>query len=731
MGAHPCPLPGQPGLSLGPALDDIPVEEVAKLPPPGAAAPTAIRFSPDDRAVTFLHSPDASLRRELYAVDIATGQRTQVLPPGAGGDTEDSLTREEKLRRERQRDLGVGVTSYRWAEDGDLLMVPLSGAVHVKDGLAGPLRELVAAGDDPIIDPKPSRDGSAVAFVRDAELYVVSAAGGNPVQVTAGARGTGRTNGLAEFIAQEEMGRSSGYWWCHDGTYLAFAEVDESHIPVFRIAHLGDAVPAEEEHRYPFAGGENAHVRLGVVPATGGSPVWLDLGGSDRYLARVHWLPDGALVAEVSDRDQQTLELYRYDPATGLRTALLTETSDVWINLHDGFRALDDGFLWLSERTGFRHLYQYDGAGNLMHQLTDGDWLVESVAGVDEEAGLVWFTGSREGPRERHLYAVALDGGPVLRVTREPGTHQVVIDHRRRQFADLHSTAGQPPTLTVRDLTTGEVTCRVAEPDDPRLDRLPLEAPEFATFSTRDGVSLHAAIYAPDPSKFGPGPYPLIVATYGGPHVQLVVDEWRLTAAMRAQHLRSKGFLVATVDNRGSARRGLAFEGAVRRKLGHVEVQDQVDGVRWLVERGLADPDRVGIYGWSYGGYMALMCLAQAPDVFKAAVAGAPVTHWDGYDTHYTERYMGTPNDNPGGYLRSSVMHHVEAIRGQLLLVHGLIDENVHFRHTARLVNALIAARVRYELMLFPDERHSPRREADRIYMEERISAFLSAALGG
>jgi dipeptidyl-peptidase-4 len=325
---------------------------------------------------------------------------------------------------------------------------------------------------------------------------------------------------------------------------------------------------------------------------------------------------------------------------------------------------------------------------------------------------------------------VALDGGDVERVTPEAGTHHTVIDHGRRRFVDVHSSATQPPRVTLRDLATGEVLHVLHETDDPRIARLQLEPPELTSFTSRDGTTLHAAVYVPDARKFGAPPYPLVVSVYGGPHAQLVTDEWRVTAALRVQHLRSRGFLVATIDNRGSARRGVAFEGAVRHNLGDVEVQDQVDGVRWLVDRGLADPARVGVYGWSYGGYMALMCLARAPDVFQAAVAGAPVTHWDGYDTHYTERYMGTPQENPEGYERSSVMHHVGAISGPLLLVHGLIDENVHFRHTARLVNALIRARVPYDLLLFPDERHSPRSEADRIYMEERISAFLTAKIG-
>ena len=220
-----------------------------------------------------------------------------------------------------------------------------------------------------------------------------------------------------------------------------------------------------------------------------------------------------------------------------------------------------------------------------------------------------------------------------------------------------------------------------------------------------------------------------MVSVYGGPHAQRVTDDWSLTIDLRAQYLRRRGFLVFKLDNRGSARRGLVFEGAIRHDMGNLELQDQADGVAWLAEQGLTDPERVGIYGWSYGGYLAAMSLCRQPDVFRAAVAGAPVTHWDGYDTHYTERYMGTPRSNPDGYESSSVMHHVARMRGELLLVHGLIDENVHFRHTARLIDALVRARKDYRLLLFPGERHMPRRLEDRVYMEERIAAFLERSL--
>jgi len=257
-----------------------------------------------------------------------------------------------------------------------------------------------------------------------------------------------------------------------------------------------------------------------------------------------------------------------------------------------------------------------------------------------------------------------------------------------------------------------------------------LPAPELLSFPTTDGTeTLHAALYRPDPRVHGPGPYPLICSVYGGPHVQRVNRSWSQCCDMRAQRLRSLGFCVVKCDNRGSSRRGLAFEGAIRRRLGRLEVLDQVAAVRHLVLCGIADSRRIGVYGWSYGGYLAAMCLCRAPDVFHVAVAGAPVTSWDGYDTHYTERYMGLPSDNVAGYRESAVLDHVPNLRGKLMIVHGLIDENVHFRHTARLINRLIANGKDYDLLIFPDERHSPRRLRDRIYMEQRISDFFIQTL--
>jgi len=711
------------------------VEEVARVPLPGMALPGALAFSPDDRLLTYLFSPEGNLMRLLYRFDPETGQHSALAAP-TGGATEDNLSLEEKLRRERQRQLELGVTGYAWADKANRLLIPLPDGLYVQDDAAPRrTRRVVDKAGGPLLDPQFSPDGNWAAYVQDAELYVVSADGGAPRQVTHGARGTGKTNGLAEFIAQEEMGRSHGFWWSPDSRWLAFVEVDETHIPVYRIVHqgkeaVGDGAQDAEAHRYPFAGRENAKVRLGVVSREGGEPVWMDLGGeADIYLARVDWLPDGSLSAQLENREQTVLDLVRFDPRTGRRAELLRETSDVWINLHDMFRPLKQekyagAFLWASERTGFQHLYLYDQHGHLVRPLTAGEWMVDALAGVDEAGEQVYFTAARDGVTESHLYAVPLAGGEPRRLTREPGMHSVVLDHAGQRFIDVHDSLDHPPTVTLRSLADGAILRAIYDRRDPRIEALGLQPPELVTLTNRAGVSLHGAIYRP-PAQFGPGPYPTIVSVYGGPHTQLVTNGWRMTVAMRAQYLRSLGFLVFVLDNRGSARRGLAFEGAIKHDMGHLEVEDQVDGVRWLVQQGLADPARVGIYGWSYGGYMAAMCLARVPETFKVAVAGAPVAHWDGYDTYYTERYMGAPQANLQGYADGSVLSHVEKIRGKLLIVHGLIDQNVHFRHTARLVNALIRARKPYELLLFPDERHMPRQQADRVYMEERIRDYF------
>jgi len=387
--------------------------------------------------------------------------------------------------------------------------------------------------------------------------------------------------------------------------------------------------------------------------------------------------------------------------------------------------------LWASESSGFRHLQLHAADGTKIRDLTSGEWMVDSVSALDEDGGYVYFRGTKDGAVHKHLYRVPLAGGDIERLTEGDGSHGGPVSAKTGVFVDEHSTLAAPPTIKLRKIDGGEVTQTLEVPADPRVESLSLVPPRLVTLESRDGVELHGAIYEPPEDAGVKAPYPLLVSVYGGPHAQRVTSSWGMTVDMRAQFYASQGYLVFKLDNRGSARRGLAFEGALRHDMGNIEVQDQVDGVNWLVKEGLADPDRVGMYGWSYGGYMSAMSLARAPETFHAAVAGAPVTHWDGYDTHYTERYMGTPQGNPKGYEDSAVMTHLPKMTGELMIVHGLIDENVHFRHAARLVQALISAGKDHELLMFPDERHMPRKEKDRVYMERRMLQFWARALTG
>lgn len=399
------------------------------------------------------------------------------------------------------------------------------------------------------------------------------------------------------------------------------------------------------------------------------------------------------------------------------------EESKTWANLHHDLRFVEETgeFTWSSERTGYRHLYLYRPDGTLVRQLTQGQWPVDGVRGIDSKGRQLYFAAWTDTPVERHLYRVTLDGADPVRVTREPGMHDGVVARDGSGFVDHFDSRTQPPTCVVRR-PDGTPIWTLHEA--PAID-FDLPPPELHAFQTSDGVQLHAAVYRPARSDRAP----VIVEVYGGPHAQMVTDSWALTVDLRAQLLVAHGFLVMRVDNRGSARRGVAFESAVDRNLGELEVRDQVEAVHQLASLGIGDQARVGIYGWSYGGYLTAMALVKAPDLFRAGVAGAPVTSWDGYDTAYTERYMGTPAANPDGYRRSSVMSHVDRLRGKLLLIHGLLDENVHFRHTARLMQGLIDAGKPFDVLLYPNERHTPRSEKDRVAMEATILKYFTSHL--
>ncbi len=691
------------------------LDDVARYPRPGTAVPGRLSFSPDGKLLCYLKSASGGLGRELFCYDLESKQTrllVSMADVGMAGDRS-PLSPEEQLRRERERLRETGITHYSWATEAPVMLLSGSGSLYIhRNGKTLPSIKNA-------IEARLSTDGRKIVFVRAGDLYVATVDDGTERRLTYDAT-EGVRNGLAEYIAQEEMHRMEGFWISPDAHAVAYTQVDDRHIPELQIPLLAKAPGAFEGHRYPFTGAANARVRLGVVGLEGGETRWLDLGNPE-YIARVTWDREGRLLVQTQPRDQRLLQLWRVNAGTGEKTLLLEERSESWVNLHDDLRPLRGGaFLWTSERSGYKHIYLYNQDGSLKKQLTAGDWAVDRILATPADSQ-VYFSAGNPDPRQRQLFSVSLDDATLGRLSQSPGMHDGVFHRSGKLYLDIFESRSSPPSVILRHIDGTEVTTIQAPAP---VSSLP--TPELITVPGVDGTPLYGALFRP---KGATGPRPLLVAVYGGPHAQTVTDSWALTVDMRAQYLAEQGFVVLKLDNRGMARRGTRFENALYRKMGTVEVEDQVRGVQFLVESGIADPKRVGVYGWSYGGYMALLCLAKAPEVFRAAVAGAPVTEWEGYDTHYTERYMATPAENPDGYRESSVLNVASQIRGKLMVVHGLIDENVHFRHSARLMDLLVKAGIEHELLLFPDERHMPRGQKDMRMMEERISLFLQKHL--
>jgi dipeptidyl-peptidase-4 len=706
----------------------VTIDDIARRPEPGMDAPGSVAFAPDGRSITYLQSRDGSLVRSLWRHDLASGERVEIAAPLPDTTREETLGRADHLLRERTGMIELGVTAYSWAgnDQDPTLLIPMSGHLFVASGdkTKGGLRELpgVKDAEGPVLSP----DGAFVSLSMGGDLYLAPARGGELRRITDDAE-EGVSNGLAEFAALEELERLEGAWWDATSDSLLFAHVDERAIPTLTISHAEGFDPRQEVHHYPFAGGPNARVTLRMAAV--GQPGWraVDLAlKADDYLARVIAHPAGGWLAAVLPRDQRTLQWHRVGRDAS-STHLWTEESDPWINLENDTQVLADGrILRSTERSGFRHLELRLPTGELDRVLTRGDWVVTSVVGISAGRGEVLFIATRDSVLERHLYAVPLDvDEPVddpKRLTKDAGWHTVVADSDGERWIDTWSDLGHAPRVTVE---TRDGESRLIHASSTMAEEAGFDPPQLLEVLADDGrTRLHAALYRSSPTPGG-APPPTVVWVYGGPHWQYVRNDWELTVYGLRQYLAQHGATVLVVDNRGTETRGLAFESAVHRRMGLNEVADQATALRQLAGRGELDLGSVGVTGASYGGFMSIMALALEPDLFRTAVAVAPVSEWTGYDTAYTERYLGLPSENPDGYRESSALTHVAEVQGDLLLIHGTVDENVHLRHSERLVAAFREAGRQIELVTLPEQRHKTRGDAIRVREQRTIAHLL------
>jgi len=715
---------------------------------PALAGPTimGLQIAPDGARVTYLRgSEEHKDTLDLWEYRVAEARAQRLVAAQSLASASQPLSDEEIGKRERRRLAAFsGILEYSFAASGNALLFPSGGKLFYLD-LDAPaalaLREIGAARGF-ATDAKISPRGRYVSYVRDQNLLVFELAADAEIAITADGEGPIKY-GLAEFVAQEEMGRSSGYWWSPDDRYIAFARVDETPVPVTQRFEIAADNVVTFTQRYPSAGAANARVTLGVAELASGAARWLDLGADEYYLARVDWLPDGrTLAVQRQSRDQRRLDLLFVDVASGLATTILSETSNSWVELHDELTFLKKSpqFIWASMRDGRQHLYLYANDGRLIRQLTAGDWCVDDFRGraikwVDEARGLLYLTATRDGPTSRKLYRVSLydePGAEPQRITPEDGVHAITIAPGGQFFLDQFTSRAQPPRVALHRID-GSLIAYLLEnrldehhPDAPYANTNSI--PEFGVLAAADGQALHYRLFKP--AGFDPGKrHPAILDVYGGPGVQRVLDMW--TGSSFTQILTRAGYVVLQVDNRGSAFRGVEFQAPIRGKLGHIEVADQVSATRWLAAQSYVDAARIGVWGWSYGGYMSLMLMCKAPEIFHAGVAGAPVTDWTLYDTHYTERYLGTPADNAAGYAASAVLPYVPDLQGALLVMHGMADDNVLFLHSTKLFRRLQDLGKPFEVMVYPGAKHGLTRQHDGRHAYATILRFFARHLQG
>jgi dipeptidyl-peptidase-4 len=714
---------------------ELTVDRLFRAPSLGGRLTQGIEWAPDGKRFSYLdrqgYGKDAVL--QLWTMDAATGERKVLV----NAETLKSVMQPEKAKTSQATGLGrVQADNYLWSPDGNSLLFLGSNSLVLLD-LKTMTPKPVLSSEAEIEDPKFSPDSRWISFSRSANLFVVNIATGAVTALTTG--GSEEVlKGKLDWVYPEELDTRTAYWWSPDSTKIAYYEMDERSVTRYSIADMSSPTGGSEFTRYPQAGEANPIVRVGIVNVTDGQTTWVDTGANtDVYLARVNWLPDSRRVAiQRLNRGQNQLDLLFADAASGASKTILTETDKYWINISDDLYFFSDNkrFLWSSERTGYRHFYLYDISGKELAQLTSGDWAISDLGGfgpgaanhpaVDEARGFVYFISNKENVRETQLYRVSIRDKSLTRISKEAGSHTARIAPDASAFVDTYSNAATPARQDLYRMDGTRVAV-VNEGKVPELAEYKLSPVEFVEVTADDGTKLNASIIKPPDFDLAKK-YPVLINVYGGPHVQLVRNTWGGLRYLLDQVYVQKGYILFTLDNRGSWGRGHAFETPLYHHMGKIELQDQLAGVKYLKSLGYVDPARIGITGASYGGYMTLEALFNAPGVFKLGVSDAPVTDWKLYDTIYTERYMGRPQDNADGYQDSSPLNQAENISGKLMLVHGTGDDNVHFANSVELLNAMIdSGRYPDQLVVFPGRGHGISDAAARILEIQKTVEFI------
>lgn len=742
------------------AANMLSIDRIYGEPALSGKAPVGLKLSPDGKRLTFLRGlATQSQVLDLWQVDIKTGKESLLVSAQTLTGGVEVLSDAEKARRERQRIASLqGIVEYQFSDDGQQLLFPLNGAIYIYSITDAKAVRVTDPELGAVSDAKFSPKGRYISYVRAQNLYLTALSDRKEIALTT--QGGGPISyGVAEFVAQEEMARFTGYWWAPDESHIAVQRVDETPVLIEKRFEIYADRTEVIEQRYPRAGTSNVHTELWLVPlANPKLPKQVDLNspdidGKDFYLSRVQWADKDALSFQIQSRNQRRLELRMADANTGAARLLLAETSESYINLHDQLhffasapKALAKGsaapFLWSSEASGYQHLELRAFNGEKLAQLTEGAFEMESLLAVDAERGLIYLSGNRGDLQQRHIYRLDLNAAIVAKTSAErakaltqlskaEGTHTAVFARDASVYVSAYSDVLTPPQVSLYRADgklIKQIEANSVSGEHPLAAfKANLIAPEFGELKNGE-QTLSYRVFKPhnfDAAK----KYPALVYTYGGPGVQVLQRQWDGRWGMLMQYFAQQGYVVFNLDNRGSTRRGKAFESAIYRQMGGPDVADQLSGIRWLGQQSYVDAKRIGVFGWSYGGYMSLHIMAQGGDLLAAGAAGAPVTDWGLYDTHYTERYMDLPSLNKQGYQQGTVFAQLPGLRARLLLVHGMADDNVLFSHSTQLMSKLQAAGTPFDLMTYPGMKHGASDNATRRHVFGGIAQFFQREL--
>lgn len=578
---------------------------------------------------------------------------------------------------------------------------------YIYDIESGKLTQLSQGGKQRLAAFSP--DGSKVAFVRDNNMFIKNLENGNEQQITTDGLYNNIIYGTTDWVYEEEFGFTKGFLWSPDGSKIAFYRFDESNVKEYQMTMWGDLYPEHYKYKYPTAGEDNSIIKILVYDLATKQTTEMDIGeDTDIYIPRIKWTKNSEkLSIQWMNRLQNELKIFLADVTTEKTKIIYHETNKYYIDITDNLTFLEDNehFIITSEQDGYNHIYLYDMKGNLIKQLTKGEWDVTEFIGVDEKKGLVYFISAETTPLNRELYVVKLNGSGKKKLSEKDGNNRVRFSKQFKYFINTYTNANTPANITVNSAKGNEL--RVLKDNlklKETIEEYKFSSKEFFTFTTSEGVELNGWMIKPpdfDPEK----KYPVLMYVYGGPDSQTVRNSWG-GGNLWYQMLASKGIIIASVDNRGTGARGEEFKKMTYLQLGKYETIDQIEAAKYLISLGYVDPERIGIWGWSYGGYMSALCMTKGADYFSTGIAVAPVTNWRNYDNIYTERFMRTPQENPDGYDDNSPINHVEKLEGNFLIIHGTADDNVHVQNSIELVTALVDADKQFEMQFYPNSNH-------------------------